>query len=673
MFSIPAIIRLTTLTFRALHGNHIVSTPLKQSWKKIHKKSSPTCSSTPWPSMKQITLSLLPAIPNTIQYLIPGTTTYVELLKQVRIWQSPSRDPWSNCLINSRETTKGQTNYYSGRQKDNSKTICFRAGYRRLHFGAVYSRPCLGRASTCKKPVGLTLSTGCTALLVAASGDNPVDECPWDHWRVKRLSSHCCQRRSPWASFEPRNATHSTHRRLVFLGKGVGEGTKWRPAVHAVSTADFACSCNSFSVFQDLHIKLCRDELWLPRPAPTPLPREFGERAALAWQMPTGGVLVVTPCGWRRVLSGEEGGVGGVGSKLRLSTGLFYAHAVAQTFGRGQLCLSARLPVQFSDDARTRWVSCKSTTWDGQPILPPAPGSLSSEIWASRLGRAWLQPGACRPHEVLPRLSVETGGTLKHSSSSDGEGLLTSERRDTQSPWTDFLAQNRIETRILRSTTPCSSTMCRSAKERPRSRIVRALESPNGAWSKTLSLVFIWSAKYSNTEPDASRRSAPVPLAESLRSLPVAGGPAATHVWLLLTASTTYRAQRAQGAWWCRRWARRVDRLAVANGTVESATPSSPEILATPAATLPPSEETDPRDDAGLWCVPDWWSYLDDAAVPPRDGPNPQQRRSSVRITKARAKDLILVVRARTTDRLRKFVPYLRRHGRWLGPPDSIL
>ena len=60
-----------------------------------------------------------PGNPNTIQYLIPGRTTNVELLKQVKNWQSPSRDPWSNCLINSRETTKGQTNYYSGRQKDN--------------------------------------------------------------------------------------------------------------------------------------------------------------------------------------------------------------------------------------------------------------------------------------------------------------------------------------------------------------------------------------------------------------------------------------------------------------------------------------------------------------------------------------------------------------------------
>ena len=46
----------------------------------------------------------------------PGNTNTIELLKQVKNWQSPSRDPWSNCPINSRETTKGQTNYSSGRQ-----------------------------------------------------------------------------------------------------------------------------------------------------------------------------------------------------------------------------------------------------------------------------------------------------------------------------------------------------------------------------------------------------------------------------------------------------------------------------------------------------------------------------------------------------------------------------
>ena len=61
-----------------------------------------------------------------IQNLIPGWTTIVKLLKQVKNWQSPSRDPWSNCLNNSREDDKGQTKYYSGRQKrqfkDNLRT-----------------------------------------------------------------------------------------------------------------------------------------------------------------------------------------------------------------------------------------------------------------------------------------------------------------------------------------------------------------------------------------------------------------------------------------------------------------------------------------------------------------------------------------------------------------------
>ena len=64
-----------------------------------------------------------PGNPWTIQYFILGRATNVELLKQVKNWQSPSRDPWSNCAINSWETTQGQTNYFSGRQKDNSKTI----------------------------------------------------------------------------------------------------------------------------------------------------------------------------------------------------------------------------------------------------------------------------------------------------------------------------------------------------------------------------------------------------------------------------------------------------------------------------------------------------------------------------------------------------------------------
>ena len=74
----------------------------------------------------------------TIQNLIPGWTTFVKLLKQVKNWQSPSRDLWSNCLTNSREDDKGQTKYSSGRQKDNSKTICGRGGYVTLRTEALW-------------------------------------------------------------------------------------------------------------------------------------------------------------------------------------------------------------------------------------------------------------------------------------------------------------------------------------------------------------------------------------------------------------------------------------------------------------------------------------------------------------------------------------------------------
>ena len=82
-------------------------------------------------------LCVSPGHLETIQNLIPGWTTNVELLKQVKNWQSPSRDPWSNCLINSREDDKGQTKYYSGRQKDNSKTICGPPGYLQLTCNAL--------------------------------------------------------------------------------------------------------------------------------------------------------------------------------------------------------------------------------------------------------------------------------------------------------------------------------------------------------------------------------------------------------------------------------------------------------------------------------------------------------------------------------------------------------
>ena len=105
----------TTLTFRTPQENHIVSVPF-ETIEKNKKMFFPL-------------FFVSPGHLETIQNLIPGWTTNVELLKQVKNWQSPSRDPWSNCLINSREDDKGQTKYYSGRQKDNSKTICGPPGY----------------------------------------------------------------------------------------------------------------------------------------------------------------------------------------------------------------------------------------------------------------------------------------------------------------------------------------------------------------------------------------------------------------------------------------------------------------------------------------------------------------------------------------------------------------
>ena len=93
----------------------------------------------------------------TIQNLIPGWTTIVKLLKQVKNWQCPSRDPWSNCPINSREDDKGQSYYYSGRQKDNSKTICGRVGYDRKCRIGTWSIDSNTQMSECDRN-GMTLS-----------------------------------------------------------------------------------------------------------------------------------------------------------------------------------------------------------------------------------------------------------------------------------------------------------------------------------------------------------------------------------------------------------------------------------------------------------------------------------------------------------------------------------
>ena len=111
--------------------------------------SSPACPSTPWPSMKHITLSP-PRDHRTIQYLIPGHEFWPPginpvksvypiqenyLTKWLRITETnenlakSSLDPWSNCLINSPETTTGETDYYSSRQNNNSKTFRGRLGY----------------------------------------------------------------------------------------------------------------------------------------------------------------------------------------------------------------------------------------------------------------------------------------------------------------------------------------------------------------------------------------------------------------------------------------------------------------------------------------------------------------------------------------------------------------
>ena len=123
---------LTTLTFRALHCNHIVSIPFETIVEKKTKKTERDVEdyvlkwaddawvylpstrnmlffhslfSFPW-FLRFSLFFVQPGNPNTIQYQIPGWTTIVKLLEQVKNWQSPSRDPWSNCLINSQDMTK---------------------------------------------------------------------------------------------------------------------------------------------------------------------------------------------------------------------------------------------------------------------------------------------------------------------------------------------------------------------------------------------------------------------------------------------------------------------------------------------------------------------------------------------------------------------------------------
>ena len=69
----------TTLTFRTPQENHIVSVPFETIEKSKNVFSL---------------FFVSPGHLETIQNLIPGWTTNIELLKQVKNWQSPSRDPW---------------------------------------------------------------------------------------------------------------------------------------------------------------------------------------------------------------------------------------------------------------------------------------------------------------------------------------------------------------------------------------------------------------------------------------------------------------------------------------------------------------------------------------------------------------------------------------------------
>ena len=120
-----------------------------------------------------------PGNPKTIQYLIPGRATNVEFLKQVKNWQSPSQDPWSNCLINSRETTKCQTNYYSGRQKDKSKTICRPLGY----LGARVKTICTAELSA--------IITALATVLRACSKPPELDFLSDSVFSIKVLQKQC--------------------------------------------------------------------------------------------------------------------------------------------------------------------------------------------------------------------------------------------------------------------------------------------------------------------------------------------------------------------------------------------------------------------------------------------------------------------------------------------------
>ena len=75
-----------------------------------------------WPPGINPVKSVSPILENSITKWIRITETSENLAKS-------SRDPWSNCLINSPETTKSETDYYSGRQNNKSRAFCGRLGY----------------------------------------------------------------------------------------------------------------------------------------------------------------------------------------------------------------------------------------------------------------------------------------------------------------------------------------------------------------------------------------------------------------------------------------------------------------------------------------------------------------------------------------------------------------
>ena len=95
---------LTTLTFRALHGNHIVSTPFQTIVEEDKNKTFQTI----------------------VTHVSFHTLTYHGTHYPP---PPPPRKPRPIQELIPRRTTKGKTNYYYGRRKDNSQTFCRPPGY----------------------------------------------------------------------------------------------------------------------------------------------------------------------------------------------------------------------------------------------------------------------------------------------------------------------------------------------------------------------------------------------------------------------------------------------------------------------------------------------------------------------------------------------------------------